>query len=52
MMQINSPIAQRNTGPNHEGKFSRALKKFSPVIAEIRQFSARNKRIEPLRCSD
>lgn len=52
MMQINSPIATRNVGPNHEGKFSRALKKFSPVIVEIRRFNDRNKRTEPLRVSD
>jgi len=52
MMQINRPIATRNTGPNHEGKFSRALKKFSPVIAEISKFSARSKRTVLLRGSD
>jgi len=52
MMQINSPIAKRNTGPNHEGKLSRAFRKFSPVITEISKFSARNNRTEPLRGSD
>jgi len=52
MIQINSPIAIRNAGPNHEGNFPLALKKFSPVIVEIRRFSARNKRTEPLRGSD
>jgi hypothetical protein len=52
MMQINSPIATRNTGPNHEGNLSRALRKFSPVTVEIRRFNARNKRTEPLRGSD
>jgi hypothetical protein len=52
MTHINNPIATRNTGPNHEGKFSRAFKKFSPVIVEIRRFNARNKRTEPLSGSD
>ena len=52
MMQINRPIATRNTGPNHEGKLPRALKKFSPVIAEISKFSVRSKRTVVLRGSD
>jgi len=52
MMQINSPIAKRNIGPNHDGKFSRALKKFSPVMAEISKFSDSNNRTEPLIGSD
>jgi hypothetical protein len=52
MMQINNTIAKRNAGPNHEGKFSRAFKKFSPVIAEMRQFSAKSKSTRVLRGSD
>jgi hypothetical protein len=52
MMQINNTIPRRNAGPNHEGKFSRLFRKFSPVIAEMRQFSAKSKSTRVLRGSD
>jgi hypothetical protein len=52
MTQIRIPIATRNAGPNQEGNFSWALKKFNPVIVEIRKFSAKNKSTEPLRGND
>jgi len=52
MIQMNSPIAKRNAGPNHEGKFSWAFKKLRAVIAEIKQLSANSNRTRVLKGSD
>jgi hypothetical protein len=51
MIQISSPTTARNTGPNQEGKCSRAVKKLSHRTIQISKFSDRNKRAEVLRGS-
>jgi hypothetical protein len=52
MIQINSPTTARNTGPNHEGKCFRAVKKLSHRTMQISKFSDRNKKAEVLSGSD
>jgi hypothetical protein len=52
MMQIKIPTVTRKTGPNHEGKFLRALRKLSHMATEISKFSDRKIRAEVLRGSN